>query len=198
MLAARTAIVLSIAGIGYGFQQAPSPQPAAVQTGLETPWDVRKIVADLKRDNQQFRPLLASMDPQQWFKLKDAPSTYIIQWQTAQRQLSDVEITTNLLSQKTDSLALALDTYFRLEALEVTTRSLDEGAQKYADRASADKLGALIAHNFNSRERLRDYLRDLASSTMQNFKIADEEAQRCRGIISKEPAPSSTKRSRKY
>ena len=60
------------------------------------------------------------MDPQQWFKLKGAPSTYIIQWQTAQRQLSDVEITTNLLSQKTDSLALALDTYFRLEALEVT------------------------------------------------------------------------------
>ena len=54
MLAARTAVVLSIAGIGYGFQQAPSPQPAAVQTGLETPWDVRKIVADLKRTISSF------------------------------------------------------------------------------------------------------------------------------------------------
>ncbi|MGA8025930.1 MAG: hypothetical protein WB992_02210, partial [Bryobacteraceae bacterium] len=197
MLAARTAIFLFIGGMSFGFQ-APSPQPAQVQPGLETPWDVRKILADLERDTQQLQPLLASMDPQQWFKLKDAPSTYILQWQTAQRQLNDVEITTHLLSQKTDSLPLALDAYFRLEALEVTTRSLDEGARKYADRASADKLGALIAHNFNSRERLRDYLRDLAASTVQNYKIADEEAQRCRGIISKEPASSSTKRSKKY
>jgi hypothetical protein len=40
---------------------------------------------------------------------------------------------------------------------------------------------------------LRDYLRDLAASTEQNFKIADEEAQRCRGMISREPAPAAKK-----
>jgi hypothetical protein len=49
-------------------------------------------------------------------------------------------------------------------------------------------LSQLIAHNFNNRERFRGYIRDLAASTEQNFKIADEEAQRCRGMISKEPA----------
>ena len=101
------------------------------------------------------------------------------------------------LSQKTDSLSLALDTYFRLEALDVTTRSFEEGAQRYANRATADKLNALIARNFNNRERLRDYIRDLAANTEQNFKIADDEAQRCRAMITNVPQPLS-RRSKKY
>lgn len=164
---------------------------------METPWDVQKILTDVVSDSQQLQPLLTQMNPQQWYEKKGAPSTYVVQWQTAQRQLNDVVYSARQLSQKTESLSLALDTYFRLEALEVTARSLEEGAQRYASRAMAEKLNTLIAHNFNSRERFRDYIRDLAASTEQNFKIADEEAQRCRGIISKVPAPA-TKRSKKY
>jgi hypothetical protein len=166
-------------------------QPA----GLETPWDVRKILADLTVQTNQLKPLLAQLNPQQWAD-KGASSTYILQWQTAQRQLQDVLVSTQRLAQKTDSLSLALDTYFRLEALEVSMRSLEEGAQRYGPRPMAEKLGAYVAHCFDSRQRVRDYLQDLASSTEQNFKIADEEAQRCRGMISKE-APSSSKK-KKY
>ncbi len=196
MTGLKLAALASIAAAAYSFQQ-PSIPPQA-QTGLETPWDVRQIVADLQRNSEQLQPVISGMNPQQWYDQKGAPTTYIIQWQTAQQQLNDVMVTTRLLSQKTGSLSIALDVYFRLEALDVTTRSLQEGAQKYADRRTADKLSALIAHNFNSRERLRDYLRDLATSTEQNFKIADDEAQRCRGMISKEPAPNSTRKSKRY
>jgi hypothetical protein len=174
-----------------GYAAWGQQQPA----GLETPWDVRNILADLTAQASQLKPLLTQLDPQQWVN-KGASSTYILQWQTAQRQLNDVLISTQRLSQKTDSLSLALDTYFRFEALEVTARSLDEGAQRYGPRSTGDKLGAYVARSFDGRQRLRDYLQDLASSTEQNFKIADEEAQRCRGIISKE-APSSSKK-KKY
>jgi hypothetical protein len=167
----------------------------ARQQGLETPWDVQKILADLNAQTNQLKPLLAQLNPQQWAN-KGASSTYIQQWQGAQQQLSDVLATTQQLGQKTESLTLALDTYFRLEALETTARSLTEGAQRYGDRATADKLNAYIARSFTSRQRLRDYLEDLAASTEQNFKIADEEAQRCRGMISKE-APGSSKK-KKY
>lgn len=202
------AVLLSISGLlpaasQTNTTQTPSVpktvsrQQAQAEAGLETPWDVRQILTNLTNDAQQLQPLLTQMNPQQWYDQKGAPSTYIIQWQTAQRQLNDVMITARLLSQKTESLSLALDTYFRLEALEVTTRSLEEGAQRYASRSAADKLNSLIAHNFNSRERFRDYIRDLATSTEQNFKIADEEAQRCRGMISKEPA-AGTKKTKKY
>jgi len=178
-----------IACIASRGQDVPTPSSAALSKaspGLESPWDVRQIVTNLTKENDELRPLLAQMNPQQWYDQKGAPSTYLIQWQAAQQQLKDVDVSTRVLGQKTDSLSQALDTYFRLEALETTARSLDEGAQRYADRATADKLAALIARNFNDRERLRDYLRDLSTNLEQNFKIADQEAQRCRGMISKE------------
>jgi hypothetical protein len=71
---------------------------------------------------------------------------------------------------------------------------LEEGLRRYADRSSADKLSALIAHNFSAREQFRDYLSSLATSQEQSFKVADQEAQRCRGIISREPAPAKSKK----
>ncbi len=197
------ALVCGPASVTYAQSPSSAQNPSSLsrqqtqaEAGLETPWDVRKIVNAVVNDDQQLDQLLAQMNPQQWYDQKGAPTTYIVQRQTAQRQLKDVLYAAGQLSQKTESLSLALDTYFRLEALEVTARSLEEGAQKYADRATSDKLSAVIAHSFNNRERFRDYIRDLAASTEQNFKIADEEAQRCRGIISKEPPAS--KRSRKY
>jgi hypothetical protein len=177
-------------------QQAPSrlqnaPAAAATQVpapaGLESPWALRNILAALVKDNEELQSLVAQLNPQQWYDQKGAPSTYVLQWTTAQRQVKDVVVASRLLSQNTESLSQALDTYFRLEALETSARSLEEGARKYGDRASADKLSELIGRNFSNRERFRDYIRDLASSKEQDFKIADAEAQRCRGMISKEP-----------
>jgi hypothetical protein len=171
-------------------QQAPQ---ATAPAGLESPWDLRKILATLVQDNEQLKVVIAQLKPQEWYDQKGAPNAYVLQWTTAQRQVNDVVIASRLLSQNTESLSLGLDTYFRLEALETSARSLDEGAHKYGDRGTADKLSELIAHNFNNRERFRDYLRDLASTKEQDFKIADAEAQRCRGMISKEPPATSRK-----
>lgn len=195
-------LLLCSAAIGwccYGAQTAHSPAPAPQTSavpqpaGIENPWDVRTILTKLNADTSELKPLLDSLKPQQWYEQKGAPSTYILQWQTAERQLNDVSETSKLLAQKTESLSLALDDYFRLEALDVTAHSLEDGVHKYGDRATAERFSQLLARNFNNRERFRDYIRDLAVSTEQNFKIADEEAQRCRGMISKEPASSAKK-----
>jgi hypothetical protein len=172
--------------------------PAIPVAGLETPWSVQKIIADLQRDSTQLQPLLQGISPQQWSDRKGAPTTYIVQWQAAQQQLNDVITMTKLFAQKTESLSTALDVYFRLEALEATERALAEGAQRYDTRAASDKLNTLIAHNFDSRQRLRDYLRDLAATTEQNFKVADGEAQRCRGMISKEPPANSDRKPKRH
>jgi hypothetical protein len=177
----------------HSSSQAPQTNSVPQSNGLETPWDVRTILAKLNADTSELKPLLDNMKPQQWYDQKGAPSTYILQWQTAERQLRDVTEASGLLAQKTESLSLALDDYFRLEALDVTARSLEEGVRKYGDRSTAERFSQLLARNFNNRERFRDYIRDLAVSTEQNFKIADEEAQRCRGMISREPASSSKK-----
>jgi hypothetical protein len=194
-------VLLSMGTLGLAAPQAgqapPRPQSTPAPVGLESPWDLRKMLAALVQDNEQLKTLIAQLNPQQWYEQKGAASTYVLQWTTAQRQANDVVIACRLVSQNTESLSLGLDAYFRLEALETSARSLDEGAHKYGDRATADKLSTLIAQNFSNRERFRDYLRDLASSKEQDFKIADQEAQRCRGIISKEPPAASSSRSKR-
>jgi acetyl-CoA carboxylase beta subunit len=168
--------------------QAPSNNNLPAIAGVENPWDARIIIEGLIKDNEQFQPILNGLHPQDWIA-KGASSVYIQQWQQAVQQNKDVVTTAKMLLQKSDSLSLALDNYFRLEALEVTSRSLEEAIRRYADRATADQLGALIARNFSARERFRDYIQSLATSTEQNYKVADAEAQRCRAMISKEPAP---------
>lgn len=174
-----------------------STAPQAPVVGLENPWDVRKIIADLQNDTGNLEPLLRKINPQDWYNKKGAPSTYMVQWQSAQQQVNDVLSATRLFAQKTESLSLALDTYFRLEALEVVERALAEGVARYDVPATTRELNTLIAHNFTSRERIRGYIRDLAATTEENFKIADGEAQRCREIISKQPIPSQAKKSKR-
>ena len=183
-------------------QVLPANRPAntarqAPAAGLENPWDVRKIIADLQTDTANLEPLLRQINPQEWYDKKGAPSTYIIQWQSAQGQLNDIMAVTKLFAQKTESLSLALDTYFRLEALQVVERALAEGVGRYDTPANARSLKALIAHNFDSRERIRGYIRDLAATTEENFRIADSEAQRCREMISRQPVPNQARKSKK-
>lgn len=187
--------VLCILAFSLSSQQPPAPNGQIVPkpAGLESAWTVRTILDDLLKDNEKLEPLLAQMNPQEWVAKKGASDVYVQQWQVAHTQLKEVVAASKLLAQKTENLPLALDDYFRLEALEVTSRSLEEGVTRYGDRFTADQLDGLIARNFSRRERFRDYIRDLAASSEANFKLADEEAQRCRGIISKEPVKRTKK-----
>ncbi len=181
----------SVASAGLQTNSSPS------DTGIESPWDVRTTLIDILKQADRLRPVLTQLDPQQWSDKKGASSVYIVQRTTAQHQLNDLTTAANLFSQKTESLPLGLDLYFRLEALDVTARSLDEGAKQYAARVQSDKLAQLIAADFTSREKLQTYLRDLSKTAEENFKIADAEAQRCRATISSEaPAHSQEKKKR--
>jgi hypothetical protein len=172
---------------------ASSAQSVPKPAGLESAWTLRTILDEVVKDNEKLEPLLAQMNPQEWVSKKGASEVYVQQWQVAHRQLNELMSSSRVLAQKTESLPLALDAYFRLEALEVTSRSLLEAVLKYGDRFTADQMNGLIARNFSRRERFRDYIRDLASSSETNFKLADEEAQRCRGIISREPVKRAKK-----
>jgi hypothetical protein len=179
----------------YAQQSPTTPDARAIPkpTGLESAWTVRAILDELLKDNEKLEPLLAQMNPQEWYAKKGASEVYVQQWQTARTQLREAIAAAKLLSQKTESLPLALDAYFRFEALEFTCRSLQEAVTRYGERFTADQLNGLIARNFSRRERFRDYIRDSAATSETNFKLADEEAQRCRGIISREPVKRSKK-----
>lgn len=187
-------ILSSVLALGQS-NGLPASVQAEAQNGLPTPWDAQKLLSELDAQNQQFKPLLDQMHPQQWMDEKGAPSTYINQWYKAQEQLTDSAVVVKSLAATPESLSKSLDAYFRLEALESTERSLLEGVRRYGDRPVAEQLEQIIARNFNDRERFRKFLVDLSSNKEEMFRIADEEAQRCRGMISKEvpEAKKSTK-----
>lgn len=170
-------------------QSAPSAAPhndlTPADAGLETPEEARAIVTGVLKTNDQLKPVLASLNPQAWYEKKGAPSSYVVQWQSAQQHVNDVNTAGKFFLQHVDRIDTAMDLYFRLEALEFSSRALNEGAQRYADRPVAEQLATFVARNFDSRQRFREYLKDLASSVEQNYKIADEEAQRCRALVSK-------------
>jgi hypothetical protein len=175
------------------------PPPASPSTqveaagGVAEPWAAQKLLADVNSGNQEMTPLLGQMNPQEWMDQKGAPSTYLSQWNTAKQQLADSATTIQRLAAQSDNIYLCLDAYFRMEALETTERSLLEGERAYGTRRIADKLQELIARNYTAREQFRQYLLELTANKEQMFQIADREAQRCRGIISKE-APATSKK----
>jgi hypothetical protein len=174
----------------------PSGHQATAPEGLQAPWDIRQMLTALNAQNERLKPLLEQMHPQQWLE-NGAPAAYVSQYQEARTRMDDVIRAVQNLSRQTDSLSVALDTYFRMEALETVARSVNECIRKYGERKTADQLSALIAQNFNNRQKFREYLRDLSVEREQEFKIADDEAQRCRGMISKEAPSSDTRKSHK-
>lgn len=146
------------------------------------------MLADLVKQTQELKPVLAQMEPRQW-TARGASPTYAVQWNDAQGRLSDLAKAAALLEKEPEQLPLAIETYFRFEALDPLVRSIHEGARKYSNPGVADKVGDFLVKNSANRERFRSYIHDLATTREQEFRIADQEAQRCRGVMSKEPAP---------
>ena len=53
----------------------------------------------------------------------------------------------------------------------------------------ADLFTGVAAEGSLDRERLQQYMVNLATEKEQMLKIMDHEAQRCRGTLSRQPAP---------
>ena len=92
------------------------------------------------------------------------------------------------LDRNPEKLTDALQTLFRIRTLESMVASLSEGIRKYQNPPMADLLNAAVAENAANRDRLQQYVFELATEKENEFRVADEEAQRCRASLSRQPA----------
>lgn len=161
----------------------------AQQAGVPTEWDVQKLVQSIAVQSARLQPLVDQIHTGEW-TAKGAASTYSQQWDSAHSQAQTIKLSADNLVREPERLTTALDTYFRLQNLEVVLTSLVEGVRKYQNPALADLLRSLMNENSASRQQLRQYIVDLAAEKEQEFKVMDGEAQRCRETISK-PAPAA-------
>ena len=78
-------------------------------------------------------------------------------------------------------------------AMESTFGSVIEGIRKYQNPALADLVQAVMGENSTNRDRLRQYIQDLAEQKEQEFRVVDQEAQRCRETLLHQPSSQERK-----
>jgi hypothetical protein len=160
---------------------------AAQNPGVQAGWDVSQMLDSLSDQAKRLKPILDQLTPQEWIA-KGAPDTYVAQWKGAENELGYLVNSAKALAQSPERLPLALDTYFRMQSLENRLNSLVEGVRNYQNPAVGDLMFGVLAENSANRDKLRQYITDLAATKEQEFKIVDQEAQRCRTNLSRQPA----------
>jgi hypothetical protein len=156
--------------------------------GVSAPWDISQTVGELAAQAERLKPVLEQLTPEEW-QAKGAPATYVTQWRAAQDEVGYVVRAANALGKQPEKLSLAFETYFRMQAVESQINSLVEGVRRYQNPAVGDLMISVMAANSSNRDQLRQYITDLAETKEQEFKVVDQEAQRCRGnLVRQAPA----------
>jgi hypothetical protein len=169
-------ISLSLVHTGFAYAQ-----------GVSAPWDTSKDLASLIEQAERLNPILEQLTPVQW-EAKGAPATYTTQWRLARNEVGYLIGAAQALRKQPERLTLALETLFRLQAVEAQVNSLVDGVRRYQNPAVGELLVSVVGANANNRDQLRQYVSDLAQTKEQEFKIVDTEAQRCRGSLVQAPA----------
>jgi len=190
---------LALACVALAFGQTPQASapksqapPPANDGGLPSEWDARKLIDALSAQAQHLKPIIDQVQPAAWVS-KGASQSYVAQWSTAEAQLKYLISSSDAFSRDPERLPIGLDMYFRMEAVESRLGSLTEGVRKYQNPALAQIMQSVIAENSTNRDRLRQYLTDLATQKEEEFQVADREAQRCRAALLRQPAPKIKK-----
>ena len=127
-------------------------------------------------------PLLDRLDAQQW-AAKGAPEAYAAQLQSSKEQAQALADEAKVVAGNTEALSGALQVLFREQGLETLLNSVAEAVRKYQSPATAQELVAMAAESGADRDRLEQYVVNLASEREKEYQVMDKEAQRCRAQV---------------
>jgi hypothetical protein len=170
-----------------------SPAIAQQARGIAPEWEVRNQLTMLSTHVRRIGPLLDQLDPQEWVK-EGAPAAYVDQLKRTRTEIGYLVDSADRLAAHPSRLTVALETFLRMQSVDAMLRSVVIGVRKYQNPAVADLLQSLISATNVDRDALRQYLVDLAADREQQFKIMDEEAQRCRAVLSRPPGASASRK----
>ncbi len=130
---------------------------------------------------------------------KGAPETYVEQVASARTQAAAVQKDMELLSKTAPGLDVSIRALFRAQGFHRALDSLMGGLRRYQNPALADLIQAVAAEDQDELARLQQYILELAAQKEQEYQVVEKEAQRCRGVLTKEPpapkaAPKTVRR----
>ena len=137
---------------------------APVAPGLPPEWEVRRQLADLVKQTERLLPLIKQIEPA---KGPGMPEAYAAQQAAILTQIQYVSQVLAALARQPDRMTLALDAYFRLQAVESQVLSFTDGIRRYQNPAVADLLVSLTNETAASREGLREYVKELVAMREQ-------------------------------
>jgi len=155
------------------------------QPGMQNAWDIHKTLAAVALLADRLAPVVDQIHPENW---NGAPDGYVAQAKTCRNELRALATESRKLDQNPEKLTDALQLLFRIRAAETVLASFSEGLRKYANPPLADMLNAAIAEDAGNKDRLQQYVLELAMAREQEFRVADQEAQRCRQTLSRQPS----------
>ena len=159
----------------------------AQSAGIPPEWETRRDIETLITTVKRISPLLDELKPGEWVS-KGASQAYVSQRKSAQDSVGYIVSTAQRLAATPDRLTIVLETYFRLVSLEGLINSLAEATGRYQNPSLGQLLQGVASENNANKEKLRQYMLDLAAVKETEFRLIDQEAQRCRGITANQPA----------
>ena len=160
-------------------------------SGQDAAWENSPHAAELSAQANRLKPVLNQLKPDEWLA-NGAPETYVTQFRGAQLELAELAALAEKLEQQPQRLTIALETYFRIQALEWRFESLVAVVNKYQNPALGDQLLSVLRGNAANRDGLRVYIMELATRKEQEFNIVNQDAQSCRTQLAQ--IPTATRR----
>src|SRR5438132_13941426 len=120
--------------------------------------DIRQALDQITGHAKRLLTLLDQLEPENWVSSKGAPEAYVGQWKSSRAQAQALIVDGQSLAKEPDKLPVALQTYFRVQAVQSLVGSLVEAIRKYQNPAMADLFTGVAAEGSVDRERLRQYM----------------------------------------
>jgi hypothetical protein len=175
-------LLSSLAGLGQ--TTGPATTPAANPV---TDQQILDIFNGMSRHAARIEPMLRQLKPSDWVA-KGAPEAYVNQLASALIEIQGIQTDMSSLTQHPDQISDGMKALFRVESSHQLLGSLMGGLRRYQNPALADLIESVAAEDHSDIEKLQQYLLDLAGAKEQQLEVVDKEAQRCRGMLSRQPA----------
>jgi hypothetical protein len=141
----------------------------------------------IAQHSARLLPMLDQVRVQEWVA-QGASDTYAAQLDSARKQIRAIGTEMAALAQHPDHMQDCMKGLFRVQAFHGSLDSLMGGLRKYQNPPLADLIQSVAAEDQSDIERLQTYILELADEKEQEFQVVDHEAQRCRALLSKQPA----------
>jgi hypothetical protein len=183
--AVRGLVVFACAGAFSARTQSPATSQQSA--GLESDWEIAPVLQQIGTHAERVMPLLDRADARQW-AAKGAPDAYAAQLQLSKDQARALADGAKAAAGNPEALSVELQVLFREQGLETLLVSVAEAVRKYQNAAAAQELVAAAAESGADRDRLEQYVVNLAAEREKEYQVMDQEAQRCRAQVLAPPA----------